>query len=156
MSERMPGFGAPHLTALNEGYWKAAGQGRLVIQRCDDCGTHRHVPVEICYQCHSRNWHWDEVPGTGRVFSYTWVDRPLSPELAQAGVYNISVVELDGVVGTIRLLTNVFGVDKDTLECDLPVKVAFDRVDDEIALPVFEPAFALNEAERVSAGKVSA
>jgi uncharacterized OB-fold protein len=139
MSERMPGFGAPNVTALNEGFWTAAGQGRLVIQQCDNCNTHRHAPVEICYQCHSRDWHWDEVPGTGRVFSYTWVDRPLSPELSQAGVYNVSVVELDGVVGTIRLLTNVFGVERDALACDLPVKVAFDRVDDRIALPVFEP-----------------
>ncbi|MCW2529222.1 MAG: hypothetical protein JWM76_4082, partial [Pseudonocardiales bacterium] len=45
----------------------------------------------------------------------------------------------DGVNGIVRLLSNVFGVDKDTLHCDLPVQVAFDRIDDEIALPVFEP-----------------
>jgi uncharacterized OB-fold protein len=139
MSERMPGFGAPHLSQLNRPYFEAAGQGRLVIQQCDDCGTHRHLPIAICYQCHSDRWHWDEVPGTGRVFTYTWVDRPLSPELSRAGVYNVSVVELDGVNGIVRLLSNVFGVDKDTLHCDLPVQVAFDRIDDEIALPVFEP-----------------
>jgi uncharacterized OB-fold protein len=151
MSERMPGFGAPRLTALNAEYWKAAGRGKLVIQQCEDCGTHRHVPVELCYRCHSRNWRWDEVAGTGRVFTYTWVDRPLSAELSQAGVYNISVVELDGVRGAVRLLTNVFGVTRDQLRCDLPVQVAFDRIDDEIALPVFEPL----ADEGVRGGRVS-
>jgi uncharacterized OB-fold protein len=147
MSERMPGFGAPHLTQWNSEYYKAAGQHRLVIQQCDECGTHRHLPIGICYQCHSGRWHWDEVPGTGQVFTYTWVDRPLSPELSKAGVYNVSVVELDGVNGTVRLLTNVFNVDKETLQCGLPVRVAFDRIDDEIALPVFEPV-----VDRVVAG----
>jgi len=43
-----------------------------------------------------------------------------------------------------------FGVDKDTLHCDLPVQVAFDRIDDEIALPVFEPV-----ADREPAGVAS-
>jgi uncharacterized OB-fold protein len=53
-------------------------------------------------------------------------------------VYNIAVVELDGTQGEpVRLLTRVVDIDRDDLVVDLPVEVAFDRVDDRVALPVF-------------------
>lgn len=159
MSQRMPGYGGPTLTHITTPYYEAAAEGRFIIQQCDDCGFHRHLPIDVCYHCHSWNWHWDEtLPGTGSVFTWTWVDRPMSEALAEAGTYNISVVELDGIVGgPIRLLTNVFGVTKETLTPGLKVKVAFDPVEGQdrvisnygpnnsegavhnVALVVFEP-----------------
>jgi uncharacterized OB-fold protein len=139
----MPGLPGPALEVTTAGYWLAAGEGRLAIQRCDACGTHRHPPTEVCYVCQSLDWSWDDVSGTGRVYTYTWTDRPVAPQLEHLGVYNISVVELDGTQGEpVRLLTRVVDVERDDLVVDLPVVVDFDRVDEQVALPVFRPRAA--------------
>jgi hypothetical protein len=44
-------------------------------------------------------------------------------------VYNFAIVELDGITGNaVRLLTNVYDVDKESLNVGLRVKAAFDPV----------------------------
>jgi uncharacterized OB-fold protein len=74
------------------------------------------------------------------VYSYTWTDRPIAPALEHLGVYNITVVELDGTRGEpVRLLTRVVDVERDDLVVGLAVTVDFDRVDERVALPVFRP-----------------
>lgn len=130
MSERMPGLGGPALNRLSTPFYEAAGQGRLVIQQCDDCGYHRHAPTDICYNCLSWNWHWDDtLPQTATVYTYAWVDRPISSAINDGKVYNYGVAELDGITGNpVRLLTNFFGVDKDSLQVGMKVKAAFDPV----------------------------
>lgn len=127
---------APGWQPLTEEYWRAAGQGRLVVQKCGDCGAHRWPPAWACYACQSMKWDWDELPGTGTVFSYTWADqRPV----ADLPLYNISVVEVDGTSGEpVRIMTRVVA-DKDTLAIGLPVEVTFERFDDETAIPFFKP-----------------
>jgi uncharacterized OB-fold protein len=140
VSEQLPGLPGPALEVTTAGYWLAAGEGRLVVQRCDACGTHRHPPTEVCYVCQALDWSWDQVPGTGRVYTYTWTDRPIAPALEHLGVYNITVVELDGTQGEpVRLLTRVVDVQRDDLVVGLAVTVDFDRVDERVALPVFRP-----------------
>jgi uncharacterized protein len=139
MSELLPGLPAPALEPTTAGYWLAAGEGRLVVQRCRACGVHRHSPTEVCYACGSLDWDWDEQSGRGTVYSYTWTDSPIVPALAAFGPYNVSVVELDGTSGTVRVLTRIIDVEREDLVVGLPVTVAFDRVDDNIALPVFRP-----------------
>ena len=138
---RPRGLPWPALEPTSEGYWRAALEGRLVIQRCDDCGTHRHPPTEACYACQSLRWSWDDVPGTGHVYTYTWVDRPVTPQLAHLGVYNITVVELDGTQGEpVRVLTRVDDVTREQLVVGLAVNVDFEPLDDgESALPIFRP-----------------
>ena len=57
------------------------------------------------------------MPGTGRVYTYTWTDRPVTPQLAHLGVYNITVVELDGTHGEpVRVLSRVEGVAREALQ----------------------------------------
>jgi uncharacterized OB-fold protein len=128
----MPGW-----SPLTEGYWRAAHDGRLVVPRCTACGAHRWPPAWACYRCQSRAWEWSEVPGTGTVFTYTWADvRPV----ADSPLYNITVVELDGTEGEpVRVMSQVVGVDKDALSCDLRVEATFEPFDDEVSVPVFRP-----------------
>ena len=47
-----------------------------------------------------------------------------------------AVIELDEGV---RMVSNVVGVDPDDVKCELPVRVDFERVDDEITVPIFRP-----------------
>jgi uncharacterized protein len=135
MDERMQ-LPQPGWSPLTEGYWKAAHDGRLVVQRCKSCGTHRWPPAYACYHCRSTEWDWDDVPGTGTVFSYTWAD---TRAVADSPLFNIVVVELDGTQGEpVRLLTSIPSADKEQLRCDLPVQVVFEPFDDEVAVPMFE------------------
>ena len=140
MSSQMPGLPPPRLTSVSAPYWRAAGERRLLIQCCGDCGTHRHPPAPACYACGSLAIGWDEAAGTGRVHSFVWTHRPVVSIFENLGVYNVAVVELDGTVGEpVRILSRVNGIDRDGLVVGLAVRVDFDPVDDEVALPVFVP-----------------
>ncbi len=137
MSRDLPGLPGPRLEPTTAGFWLAAGQGRLVIQRCSRCRQHRHPPTEVCYACSSLDWAWEDHPGTGTVFSYTWTDAPVVPALGGLGPYNISVIELGGTQGVVRILSRVVGVDRAQISVGLAVTVEFDPVDDQTALPIF-------------------
>ena len=146
MSREMPGLPPPSLTEVSTPYWQGAGRGKLLVQRCDGCGSHRHPPTTACYRCQSQSYSWDEIEGNGAVYSYIWADRPVTEDFEHLGLYNVSVVELDGTEGEpVRIVARVNGVDKETLEVGLPVEVDFDPLDDgggddePIALPVFVP-----------------
>ena len=148
MSDQMPGLPGPAPDPTTEGYWLAAGRGELVIQVCSSCGTHRHPPTEVCYVCNSLDWTWDAHDGRGTVYTYTWTDRPVVPVLEHLGVYNVTVVELEGTKGVVRILSRVTDVEHDDLVVGLPVEVHFDPAgtsfdDEALALPVFRPRGAV-------------
>jgi uncharacterized OB-fold protein len=94
---------------LTAGYWAAADEGRLVLQRCSGCGAHRHPPSPACYRCQSLEWAWDQIAGAGTVFSYTWVHAALTPAFAGVVPYNVGIVELDHTDG-VRLAATLTGV----------------------------------------------
>jgi uncharacterized protein len=127
---------SPGWTSTTEEYWRAAGRGQLVIQRCSSCGFHRWPPNPACFNCFSEEWEWSPVVGTGRVYSFTWADWPPPPE----GDRNITVVELDGIEGEpVRVLSWVTDVGRDDLVCDLAVEVTFLPLDGEVAVPAWRP-----------------
>ena len=140
MSEQMEGLPGPALEVTTEGYWLAAGRGTArhpALRHVRDAPAPAHrgvlrVPVaRLVVGRAARHRH---------VYTYTWTDRPVAPQLQHLGVYNITVVELDGTQGEpVRLLTRVVDVERDDLVVDLPVEVAFDPIDDHVALPVFRP-----------------
>jgi uncharacterized protein len=139
MSAQLPGLPGPRHEPTTAGYWLAAGEGRLVVQRCGNCGVHRHPPTEVCYECSDLDWRWEDHHGRGSVHSYTWTDSPVLPSLAELGPYNVAVVELEDTVGVVRILSRIVDIDREGLVVGLPVDVDFDRVDDQTALPVFRP-----------------
>ena len=135
------GLPPPTVDSTNEGFWRAAAEGRLDVQRCDDCGWHRQPPSEGCFHCRSLAWSWDTLPGTGRVFTYTWVHHALHPAVAQVVPYNVAVVALDGTTGDpVRLVTNVVDADQSSLTIGAAVTLACEPVADGIGLPRFRLA----------------
>src|SRR5262245_47250071 len=130
MNEERTGLPAPGWDPVTVGYWTAAGEGRLAVPQCADCGRHRWPPTWACYACQSREWKGADLQGSGKVFSYTWADQRADPD---SPLYNIAVIELDGTEGEpVRLMTRVIEVDKDSLRIDLPVRVAFEPFDSEV------------------------
>jgi uncharacterized OB-fold protein len=73
--------------------WEAMKQGRLELQRCDNCHAWRYPPAPICPKCLSEKSTWTPVSGEGTIMSWVvfhkkYFDDHLPP-------YNSVAVELD-------------------------------------------------------------
>jgi uncharacterized protein len=116
------------------GWWQAAVEHRLVIQRCDNCGRFRHPPGPVCPHC--RNWaaSFIDQPGTGTIYTLTRVHQPFLPELALP--YVIAVIDLDGLeADTIRLVTNIVDADPDEVAIGARVEVVWEDMGPDLSLP---------------------
>jgi uncharacterized OB-fold protein len=125
---------APVLTDDNEGFWLAAQDGRLSIQRCQECGRFNHPPRPMCPNCHSLDLVWEEVSGVGEVYSYALLHHPQHPAFA----YPVRAVLVDLEEG-VRVVSNVIDVAPEEIYIGMPVTVAFEPTVDEFAVPVFRP-----------------
>ena len=76
--------------------------------------------------------------GKAELYSYVIHHRPV-PGFTPP--YAIAVVELDEGP---RMMTNIIDCPQtpEALELDMPLEVAFEKIDDEITLPLFRPAKA--------------
>ena len=129
----------PAASAETEGWWEAAADHRLVVQRCAACGTTRHPPGPVCPRCRSAASEWATLPGTGRVYTYTVVRQAFIPSLRDRIPYVVIAVELDGAGGA-RLVSNLVDADPGEVTVGMPVEVVWEDMGPELALPRFRPA----------------
>jgi uncharacterized OB-fold protein len=75
--------------------------------------------------------------GKGTLYSYVINHRPAAPGFTPP--YAIAVVALEEGP---RMMSNIIDCPQtpEALELDMPLEVAFQKVDDAITLPVFKPA----------------
>ncbi|MEM8769337.1 MAG: OB-fold domain-containing protein, partial [Pseudomonadota bacterium] len=73
----------------------------------------------------------------GTVYTYTVAQRPPHPVFMAQCPLVIAVVELEEGP---RLMTNIVGCEPADVAVGMPVRVAFEAIDDsEMVLPVFKP-----------------
>jgi uncharacterized OB-fold protein len=125
---------APVLTDDNAAFWQAAAEHRLVAQRCTECGRLRHPPRPMCPSCHSLAFAWVDLSGNGVVYSYSVLHHPRNPAFTYPLV--AALVDLDE---GIRLVTNLVAVNFENIRVGLPVRVTFEAIAHDMAVPVFEP-----------------
>ena len=78
-----------------QGYFEAAGEGRLVVKKCADCGLLRGEPGPACPWCAAINWEWQQVSGKGTIYSYQVVAHTVIPSFRDLTPFAIVLVELD-------------------------------------------------------------
>jgi len=127
----------PSPTPDTQPYWDGLMAGRLVLQRCADCGTVRHYPRPVCDHCYSMKADWIEATGRGTVHSWTITHYAFHPGFKGDLPYVLLTVDLDEGV---RMQCQARGIDASMLRIGLPVKIGFDKVKEDLALPVFEAA----------------
>ena len=66
----------PRPTALSAPHWDGCREGRLMVQRCGDCGACVFIPQHCCTACLSPALDWVQSSGKGTVYSFTVVHRP--------------------------------------------------------------------------------
>jgi uncharacterized protein len=129
-----------HSDPMTEPFWEAARQDKLVAPQCTTCNTFRLPPSAYCFKCQTREVRWVELPGTGKIASFTVVRHPLHPDLAEACPYVSGVVDLDGTQGAgARMLVNIIDCDVDAVRIDDRVEIVWDHVNDDMVTPRFRP-----------------
>lgn len=120
----------------SEPYWRAARERRLLIQRCRACGVHQFYPRPFCVRCLAPDPEWVAARGTGRIQTFSIVHRTSDLRFADDVPYALAIVTLDeDVQMTARIVDAPF----ERLRCDLPVRVVFEDVAPDVALPQFTP-----------------
>jgi acetyl-CoA acetyltransferase/uncharacterized OB-fold protein len=126
----------PALEPETEAFWRGCKEGRLQITRCRACGWYIHPPRPVCPRCQSDDLAWERVSGRATVVSFTVNHQRWMPTIDVP--YVIALVELIEQ-GGLRLTTNLVGCEPDAVRIGMSVRVRFESVSDEIALPLFEP-----------------
>jgi uncharacterized OB-fold protein/acyl dehydratase len=119
----------------NAWWWEAIDKGKLLIQRCKQCGTLRHPPRPMCGSCNSTEWDSIESALEGEVFSFTELNYPKFPGYPYPLVCGL--IQLSE--GT-RLVANIVGCEPDSVYIGMKVKGKVERVDEKTVLPNFYPA----------------
>jgi uncharacterized OB-fold protein len=122
----------PHTAA----FWRACRAGRLEFTRCAPCGWFIHPSRPLCPRCRGRDLTVAVVSGQARLHSYTVNHQRWFP--GQTVPYVIGLVELAEQPG-LRLTTNIVNCPPERVVIGMPLRVVFEIVNDDIALPLFEP-----------------
>lgn len=140
---RRPARPRPVVNRDNADFWEGVQQHRLLIQRCTGCGTLRHPWLPGCNACGGPDWDTVEASGEGTVYSCVVMHHPPFPAFDPP--YAVGLIELaEGV----RMIGNVLGVPYDKVRIGLPVRLEFQRYDEELVLPIWR-AREVREAQEM-------
>ena len=120
------------------GVWVVRSELRL--QKCNACGELRHPPGPVCPVCHAMDRGYVVASGRGTIFSFLVHHAPQMP--GRELPVTIALVELEEsreARSPLRFVADVRGNPEDLAIGDAVV-VGWDRVDDELTLPVWELA----------------
>lgn len=117
-------------------FWKAARQGRLLVQHCEDCGANIFFPKKVCPECWSTTLTWVESTGRARVYTFTVMQDMVEPKFMGDLPYVLAMVDLDE---GIRMTTRIVHCSPEAVAIDMPVEVVFEEISDTFSLPVFQP-----------------
>lgn len=127
---------APQPDADSVEYWRACGQGVLLLRRCATCGHTHFPPRHVCPRCWSGRLDAIAASGLATVHTFTIMRRAPAPEFAAALPYVVALVDLDEGP---RMMANIVGDDAMAVTIGERVTVQFeDR--GEFALPQFRRA----------------
>lgn len=120
-------------------YWAAAGRHVLVVARCGQCGTLTLPPDVVCAACGSTDpgREYTAVSGRAVVRSWTVVHQAFLPGFAHDLPFVLVDVEIVEQTG-LRLIGRLLDGAGVVLRVGVEVRVAFEDLTAEIAVPAFE------------------
>jgi uncharacterized OB-fold protein len=126
----------PAITPETRHFWEGTRAGELRLQRCTACSHTYFPPRPFCPRCASRDVAVFPASGRATLYSYVIHHRPV-PGFTPP--YSIAVVTLQEGP---RMMTNIVETPQtpEALQLDMPLEVVFERLNDDISLPLFRPA----------------
>ncbi|HEY2331187.1 MAG TPA: OB-fold domain-containing protein [Acidimicrobiales bacterium] len=129
----------PSPDPLTQFFWDGVEQHKLMILRCDNCGTYIHLPRVICRVCLSRSLTPAEVSGRATLATWTSPAQPFDPYYRMHLPYVLAVVELVEQKN-LKMVSNIVDANEEDLRIDMPLEVVFREVAPGCTLPLFKPA----------------
>ena len=129
----------PEITPVNEPFWRAAAERKLLMQKCAACGAWVWCPRPACVECGSDKLAWTPLGGRGEVFAFT-VIREVVGRALRGFEKDIPYVTawIDLEEGP-RICSNVVGCPVEKVAIGMPVEVVFEEAGGKIFLPKFRP-----------------
>ena len=120
-------------------YWDGLKEEKLMLPKCDDCGKAFFYPRIACPHCHSRNVGWTQASGKGKLYSFEIAYRSLNPAFKIEPPYVLAMIELEEGP---RMMSNLINIEAtpEALKIDMPVEVVFEKQNDDVTIPLFQPA----------------
>ena len=112
---------------VDQGFWDACNEERLVVQSCTTCNRLQHPPQGACAQCGSGDHlEWKQMSGRGTIYTYAVMyDNPV-PLLFDDQPFNVAVIALEDDPA-IKLLSHLPGTPVDEVPIGAPVKIVFEK-----------------------------
>ena len=129
-----PGTPAPVPSLFSAPYWEGCARGELRFLRCANCHQALADAPRICWRCHSRELNWEVSEGRGRLYSWTIVWRPQTPEFEVP--YAVAIVDL---AEGCSIISAVIGCTPEDLVEGMELAVEFHPNSDHLSLPYFRP-----------------
>ena len=125
----------------NHPYWDAADRHELMIQKCESCQHYSHPPGPACAKCGSTELSWENLGSevNGTVYSFIVSYRPFLPGFQDDLPLVIAVVELEKAP-QIKLIANVLNCNPEEVRIGMNVKMTWQDITEERALPQWIPA----------------
>jgi uncharacterized OB-fold protein len=132
----------PHLDEDSRPFYAAAARGELCVQRCTASGRLVFPPRALSPFAPRAPLAWVRVSGRGTIWSFAVPHPPLLPGFTERAPYAVIAVALDEDP-RVRLVGNLVAreggpieeVDPRTVRIGDRVRVCFERLADEVALP---------------------
>ncbi len=111
-------------------FWDGAAAGRLVVQRCTQCGAVRWPPRILCGACLSPEVEWVEATPTGSLFTWTVIHHTTLAGFKDDPPYAVGLVEVTVAGGLVRMLGGIRGCAPSELQVGMALRAQFEVVDD--------------------------
>ena len=126
----------PMINRDSQFFWDGTAAGELRLQSCNACDALRFPPGPTCPECGAFDRGHVVASGRGTVFSYVVHRHPPVPGKELPIV--IVLVDLDEGLRMLGELVDV--ADVADVEIGMAVQVDFNRIDDDLTLPIWRRA----------------
>jgi uncharacterized OB-fold protein len=116
-------------------YWTALHEGKLLVQKCQDCGEFQLYPRDRCLACRGPV-AFVEASGRGTIYSFTVIRQNYARPFRDWIPYVVALVELEEGP---RLMTNLIDCDPEVLQVGDAVEARFEAVSEEAGIALFTP-----------------
>jgi uncharacterized OB-fold protein len=126
----------PEVTEDTAAFWGGGADGALRIHRCGACSTWFHPPAPVCPACLSLDVAPQTASGRATVCSFSVNVQPWAPDMEVP--YVVAIVSIEEAAD-VQLTTRLIDVSPEQVSIGMAVEVAFERVEDDVWLPLFRP-----------------
>jgi uncharacterized OB-fold protein len=125
----------PQPSIETEPFWTGVQERKLLMPKCDACGTISFPPTVACGVCEKTDFTWTEMSGNGKIYSFVVYHRVYHPSFKDKVPYVVGVVQLDEGP---RIISNIINLPTTEVTCEMPVRVVYEDQRDGYLIPKFE------------------